>query len=77
DTPVFPLTKIRPPKARAGLIARTRLERRLGEALAGRRLTLLSAPAGFGKTAALARQLERLPQGTAVAWIAGDDDDDL
>jgi LuxR family maltose regulon positive regulatory protein len=77
DTPVFPLTKIRPPKARAGLIARTRLERRLGEALAGRRLTLLSAPAGFGKTAALARQLELLPQGTAVAWIAGDDDDDL
>jgi LuxR family maltose regulon positive regulatory protein len=74
---VFTLTKIQPPRARRGLIARQALEARLEDALASRRLTLLSAPAGFGKTAALTRQLERLDKGTAVAWIAADEDDDL
>lgn len=73
----FTLTKIQPPRARASLIARPDLEQRLGEALASRRLTVISAPAGFGKTAALARQFERLPAGTALAWIAADEDDDL
>ncbi len=62
---------------RANLIARDALERRLGDALATRRLTLLSAPAGFGKTAALTRQLALLPDGVAIAWIAADVDDDL
>ena len=45
-------TKIQPPRPRPGLIPRARLERRLGDALAERRLTLLCAPVGFGKTAA-------------------------
>ena len=73
----FTLTKIQPPRSRAGLIARAQLEARLGDALMNRRLTLISAPAGFGKTAALTRQIERLPAGTALAWIAADEDDDL
>jgi LuxR family transcriptional regulator, maltose regulon positive regulatory protein len=73
----FTLTKIQPPRSRAGLIARAQLEDRLGDALMNRRLTLISAPAGFGKTAALTRQIERLPAGTALAWIAADEDDDL
>jgi LuxR family transcriptional regulator, maltose regulon positive regulatory protein len=73
----FSLTKIQPPRARTDLIARARIEQRLGEALAGRRLTVISAPAGFGKTAALTRQFERLAPGTALAWIAADEDDDL
>jgi len=73
----FALTKIQPPRARAGLIARPALEQRLGEALDSMRLVLLSAPAGFGKTAALSRQLGLLPGGTAVAWVAADEDDDL
>lgn len=76
DTAVT-LTKLQPPRPRAGLIQRERLERRLGEALASRRLTLLCAPAGFGKTAALTRQIALLPRGTALAWIAADEDDDL
>lgn len=76
-TAAFTLTKIQPPRTRAGLIARAQLEERLGEALMHRRLTLISAPAGFGKTAALTRQVDRLPAGTALAWIAADDDDDL
>jgi LuxR family transcriptional regulator, maltose regulon positive regulatory protein len=59
------------------MIARARLEQQLGEALAGRRLTLICAPAGFGKTAALARQVLLLPRGTALAWITADEYDDL
>lgn len=73
----FALTKIRPPRARGHLVARPALERRLSEGIATRRLTVLSAPAGFGKTAALTRQIELLPAGTALAWIAADEDDDL
>ena len=73
----FTVTKIQPPRLRANLIAREGLERRLGEALATRKLTLLSAPAGFGKTAALTRQLAQLADHAAVAWIAADVDDDL
>jgi LuxR family maltose regulon positive regulatory protein len=71
------LTKIQPPRQRSGLIHRARLEERLAEALAQRPLTLLCAPAGFGKTAALTQQIARLPPGTALAWITADEDDDL
>nr|WP_143694718.1 LuxR C-terminal-related transcriptional regulator [Variovorax sp. JS1663] len=35
------------------------------------------APAGYGKTAALSRQLQRLAPGCAVAWLTADEDDDL
>jgi len=75
--PRFALTKIQPPRLRAQLVARSGLEERLGAALASQRLTLISAPAGFGKTAALTRQLAALPKGTALAWVAADADDDL
>jgi LuxR family maltose regulon positive regulatory protein len=72
----FAATKIQPPQPRAGsLIARPTLEQRLGEALLQRKLVLVSAAAGFGKTSALARQVQRLPQGTAVAWVSCDEDD--
>jgi LuxR family maltose regulon positive regulatory protein len=71
------LTKIQPPRPRPGLIPRARLERRLADALAERRLTLLCAPVGFGKTAALTRQIAQLPKDTALAWVAADEDDDL
>ncbi len=73
----FALTKIQPPRLRSTLIARPGLEQQLGEALASARLTLLSAPAGYGKTAALTRQLSRLPASTVAAWVALDEDDDL
>lgn len=65
------------PRFRSGLIERSELERQLGDALANRRLVLLVAPAGYGKTAALSRQLQRLPAGCAVAWVTVDEDDDL
>jgi LuxR family maltose regulon positive regulatory protein len=60
-----------------GLIERGELERSFGAALLGRRLVLLSAPAGYGKTAALSRQLQLLPSGCAAAWVTVDEDDDL
>jgi ATP/maltotriose-dependent transcriptional regulator MalT len=74
---VYALTKIRTPAFRAGLVERAELERRLGEALLNRHLTLLVAPAGFGKTAALSRQLSLLPHGCVSAWVAADEQDDL
>ena len=75
--PPFAQTKIQPPRLRAELVARPRLEQPLAQALAGQRVVLLSAPAGFGKTAALTRQLAALPPGVAVAWVSADADDDM
>jgi len=49
-------TKLYVPKLRRGLLARPRLMKRL-EAGADARLTLISAPAGFGKTTVLATWL--------------------
>ena len=77
STQTFALTKIQPPRLRTHFIARPSLERRLADALAHAPLTLVCAPAGFGKTVALTRQLALLGAETAVAWIAADEDDDL
>jgi LuxR family maltose regulon positive regulatory protein len=72
----FPRTKIQPPQPRPGaLMASPALEQRLGAALLARRLVLLCAAAGFGKTSALARQVAALPAGTALAWVACDEGD--
>ena len=72
----FARTKIRPPRPRPGtLIERPALERRLGDALLSCRLVLICAAAGFGKTSALAQQIERLPAGTALAWVSCDEGD--
>ena len=47
-------TKLYIPPARPGLVSRPRLVERLDEGLrTGRKLTLISAPAGFGKTTLL------------------------
>ena len=75
--PDFALAKIQPPRPRVGLIERPRLEQALGRALREQRLVLLVAPAGYGKTAALTRQIRLLPEGTALAWISADEDDPL
>ena len=68
-------TKLRPPRSRPSLVPRQRLR----EALArneGRRLTLVSAPAGFGKTTLLAEWLVELSAGgRAVAWLSLDSSD--
>ena len=40
-------------------------------------MVLLSAPAGFGKTSLLSQQLAALPEGTGLAWVGCDAEDDL
>ncbi|MEO3936599.1 LuxR C-terminal-related transcriptional regulator [Dermatophilaceae bacterium Soc4.6] len=73
--PALVETKFFVPPARAGLIARARLN----EVLSARttRLTLLSAPAGFGKTTLLAQWLttEAERVGLRVAWLSLDEAD--
>ncbi len=64
-------TKMNRPQLPAGLIVRPRLLERLDEAL-GRRVTLISAPAGYGKTTLAVQWLERCP--SKIAWISLDPD---
>lgn len=73
----FARTRIQPPRLRSDLINRPGLDAILQRALAEQRLTLIVAPAGWGKTSSLARQLSALPAQTALAWISADADDDL
>jgi LuxR family maltose regulon positive regulatory protein len=74
----FARTKIQPPQPRGRvLLARPRVDAPLRAALATQRLVLVSAPAGYGKSALMARQLQDLPAGTALAWVAADAGDDL
>lgn len=68
-------TKLYLPPARPSLVARPRLTTRLSEGLA-RRLTLVAAPAGFGKTTLFSEWLDT-PTGRdyPVAWVALDEGD--
>ena len=67
-------TKLHVPRLLPGLVPRPRLMEALGGALE-RSLILISAPAGFGKTALLADWIRR--EGKPAAWVsldAGDND---
>jgi LuxR family maltose regulon positive regulatory protein len=71
--PVAPLTtKLRVPRIRPNLVARPRLTERLNRGLR-RKLTLVSAPAGFGKTTLLCEWIAQSQR--RVAWISLDDGD--
>src|SRR5687768_8667793 len=73
DSLVF--TKLRPSQARPNLVARPQLTARL-EREAGRKLTLISAPAGFGKTTLLVEWLKGREDGVqSVAWLTLDEGD--
>jgi LuxR family transcriptional regulator, maltose regulon positive regulatory protein len=78
STPVL-ATKLFAPTRRLQLVARPRLIARLDATLdEANRLTLLSAPAGFGKTTLLSDWLSHLDKGqadTRVAWVSLDDAD--
>ncbi|MGN6489904.1 MAG: LuxR C-terminal-related transcriptional regulator [Devosia sp.] len=63
-------TKLFVPKLRAGVVDRERLNDRLQRGGAAK-LTLVSAPAGFGKTTAVVAWLQSRPAG-AVAWLSLD-----
>lgn len=71
STPIL-TTKLYRPRPRADLVERPHLLERLAEA-AHRPLTLISAPAGFGKTALLSAWLDQIAG--RVAWLALDDGD--
>jgi LuxR family maltose regulon positive regulatory protein len=73
----FARTKIQPPRPRARYVERDTLHDRLADALTSRRVVLLCAPAGYGKTMLLAREAARLPSGTALAWVSADVGDDV
>jgi LuxR family transcriptional regulator, maltose regulon positive regulatory protein len=68
-------TKLRTPRTRPNLVERPRL-RDVLVAGQGRRLTLVSAPAGFGKTTLLGEWTEDLSAaGRSVAWVSLDGSD--
>jgi LuxR family maltose regulon positive regulatory protein len=68
-------TKFYAPKPRTGLVPRPSLTARL---LAGTqsKLTLISAPAGFGKSTLLAEWLAAPTEGSVTAWLSLDPGDD-
>ncbi len=65
-------TKIYIPPPRTNLVSRLRLVQRLNKGMAGK-LTLVSAPAGFGKTTLVSEWLAGC--GCPAAWISLDADD--
>lgn len=71
----FLATKVVPPRC-TGLIERPRLLTVTSQ-LAGKRLAVVRAPAGFGKTSLAVTWSQRLQQsGNAVAWLTIDPEDD-
>lgn len=74
-TASFPLTKFRVPHVRRNALVRSSLVERLRAAVLDHGLTSVVAPAGFGKTTALA-QLAAALRDVPIAWIALDEDDD-
>ena len=67
-------TKLSVPAVRSSLVPRTRLSGRLEEGQE-RKLTLLSAPAGFGKTTLLSAWVGEISGGRPVAWLSLDPGD--
>ena len=75
----YPLlqTKLYVPSLRAGWVSRPRLVERMTQGMT-RKLTLLSAPAGFGKTTLVAewvRSLSEAGMEDGIAWLSLDEDD--
>jgi len=67
-------TKLYIPPLRPNLIARSRLTERLNQGLQlGHKLTLVSAPAGFGKTTLLSEWIAKCER--PVAWLSLDEAD--
>ena len=76
------LTKLFVPPMRPGIVRRPQLVGRLRQGLQlGQRLTLLSAPAGFGKTTLLSEWIQELTGAEAqsatpaIGWLSLDEND--
>ena len=67
-------TKLYIPLVRPELVSRQRLIERLNAGL-NRRLTLVSAPAGYGKTTLLSDWAHRNESGAHIAWVSLDKGD--
>jgi LuxR family maltose regulon positive regulatory protein len=69
-------TKLYVPPPRPNLVRRHSLIRRLDDGLRlGHRLSLISAPAGFGKTTLVIAWLQQLQPGIRVGWLSLDEGD--
>ena len=76
SAPFLLATKIIPPRLPSGLIDRPRLLDLLGQGR-DKRLTVIKAPAGFGKTSLCMAWLDQLrADGVRVAWLSVDQEDD-
>jgi LuxR family transcriptional regulator, maltose regulon positive regulatory protein len=64
-------TKLHPPQARPGLVRRPRLTGILAQGTFGP-LTLVSAPAGSGKTTLMAEQLAAAKSRSPISWVSLD-----
>jgi hypothetical protein len=64
-------TKLYIPPTRSELVSRPRLIKRLDEGLQ-RKLTLISAPTGFGKTMLLAECMAKIVLNSAIQVVSGD-----
>lgn len=74
-TPPVPSTRFRPPAATRALVGRDRLIEQL-RGSHRKRLTVIHAPTGFGKSTLAAQWCEVLTEeGVAVAWLTVDHDD--
>jgi LuxR family maltose regulon positive regulatory protein len=70
----LPATKLQAPQLRARIVARDRLVERLVSGARGK-LTVVSAPAGWGKTTAVLEWRQRAGHGRPFAWVTLDTDD--
>ena len=67
-------TKLYPPPLPSKVVARPRLMKQLTEGLSdGRKLTLISAPAGFGKSTLASEWIASC--GRPIAWLSLDEND--
>src|SRR5439155_2448038 len=73
-TPIL-ATKLYIPRLRPNVVSRPRLIERLNEGL-HRKLTLIAAPAGFGKTTLISEWVEGIERPrTRTAWLSLDEGD--
>ena len=69
-------TKLYIPPSRRRVVLRPRLVERLNEGIAaGHKLTLVSAPAGFGKTTLVSEWARHNQPRTPAAWLSLDNED--
>lgn len=67
-------TKLQPPRVRGDVIRRHRLHTELRQSVCDHPVTLISAPAGYGKTTLLSMLPQLLPQ-MRVVWVSLDEED--